>query len=529
MPIYQKPLVPYPRSSIKWASTPVSLRAGHDLRTRAASGNVQRCKTASRRAQRTSCSSRCFICLLFLASNDLQDDEITVLLQLPSSEGRYLGYCEGVVGQFSGDHVRFHAKLKRAVMTKRSSSLSVSGKSPTPSRFMSPSPAGSSFPPSPMNGVFTEEMTTNPLRITKRAPPEEELTHSPHVSVLDARLDLDGKDTEVGIGLSLLQGLVDDASSDEDDDDTTENVKTVEPAHLSPTSPSFPRERAASIANSGKSGSSMDEIYDNYRYSRRDPVQLARTMSADSDASVYSSFSQVMGKDKPGLSVNVILDEDDDESIADPITRKPSPVEQRRDSPAPLSPPAERQSLQSQFNTPKSPPTATSKSPGPGLSIVVDDDEEPASDFNTRQPPTLAQLREPSGPLSPSGKRQSLFMPHPNAPKAPPPGAAIGPMYVVAAATTAPPTRQSNVLGVIHQALAPRPPGTVRRGPTIYGRTETDLVSATGPVPMVWSVEPMGGATAPPPINSPPAGTTIPIPRPNFVVKPRPRSKSFSR
>ncbi|CAA7263558.1 unnamed protein product [Cyclocybe aegerita] len=69
----------------------------------------------------------------------LKDDEITVLFQLPDMEGFYLGYCEGVVGRFSGADVMFHAKLKKPVMTKRSSvsasSTSASGpaKSPSPS------------------------------------------------------------------------------------------------------------------------------------------------------------------------------------------------------------------------------------------------------------------------------------------------------------------------------------------------------------------------------------------------------------
>lgn len=38
--------------------------------------------------------------------------------------GWYLGYCEGVVGRFQGKHVHFHSKLKRPVMTKRSSTAS---------------------------------------------------------------------------------------------------------------------------------------------------------------------------------------------------------------------------------------------------------------------------------------------------------------------------------------------------------------------------------------------------------------------
>ncbi|KAJ7577002.1 hypothetical protein C8J56DRAFT_766742, partial [Mycena floridula] len=60
----------------------------------------------------------------------LKDDVITVLLQLPDDEGQYLGYCEGVVGRFQGNHVHFHSKLKKPVMTKRSSMTSA--KSPTP-------------------------------------------------------------------------------------------------------------------------------------------------------------------------------------------------------------------------------------------------------------------------------------------------------------------------------------------------------------------------------------------------------------
>ncbi|KAI0037367.1 hypothetical protein FA95DRAFT_1529468, partial [Auriscalpium vulgare] len=51
----------------------------------------------------------------------LKDDEIVVLMQLPEQEDVYLGYCEGVVGQFQGRYVRFHSKLKTPVMTKRGS------------------------------------------------------------------------------------------------------------------------------------------------------------------------------------------------------------------------------------------------------------------------------------------------------------------------------------------------------------------------------------------------------------------------
>ncbi|KIM76698.1 hypothetical protein PILCRDRAFT_27100, partial [Piloderma croceum F 1598] len=73
----------------------------------------------------------------------LKDDEVTVLMQLPEHEGLYLGYCEGVVGRFQGVHVRFHSKLKKPIMAKRSSSMSNSsfskGSSSSPSPSIVPS------------------------------------------------------------------------------------------------------------------------------------------------------------------------------------------------------------------------------------------------------------------------------------------------------------------------------------------------------------------------------------------------------
>ncbi|KAH7097869.1 hypothetical protein BKA62DRAFT_623365, partial [Auriculariales sp. MPI-PUGE-AT-0066] len=55
----------------------------------------------------------------------LKGDEIVVLVQL-SEEGRFLGYCEGVVGQFSAADVHFTTKLKKAVFAKRPGSSSSS-------------------------------------------------------------------------------------------------------------------------------------------------------------------------------------------------------------------------------------------------------------------------------------------------------------------------------------------------------------------------------------------------------------------
>ncbi|KAG8905424.1 hypothetical protein FRB99_008970 [Tulasnella sp. 403] len=47
------------------------------------------------------------------------DDVITVLKPFEDQPGRYLGYCEGVIGRFSASDVRFHSKLKKLVTRRR--------------------------------------------------------------------------------------------------------------------------------------------------------------------------------------------------------------------------------------------------------------------------------------------------------------------------------------------------------------------------------------------------------------------------
>ena len=148
-----------------------------------------------------------------------------------------------------------------------------------------------------------------------------------------------------------------------------------------------------------------------------------------------------------------------------------------------------------------------------------------------RPPLALSDIREPRGPLLPgTNQRRSLFLPHPNAPKSlgegvvpvkglagPDPGV---PMYIAAQQqggwARGPggnmlPARP-NVIGVIRMALSvpPRvamvrgqgPSGQgeqgssgqrsplMMRGPTIYGRTETDLTGSMVPVPIVFSIDP---------------------------------------
>jgi TBC1 domain family member 10 len=158
------------------------------------------------------------------------------------------------------------------------------------------------------------------------------------------------------------------------------------------------------------------------------------------------------------------------------------------------------------------------------------------------RPPALAlsDIREPGGPLVPgSNQRRSLFLPHPNAPKSlgdvgvsitglagPGPGV---PMYIAAQQqggwARGPggmmPPASPNVIGVIRMALSV-PPGVVippgqgpqgppgqrsplmipMRGPTIYGRTETDLTGSLVPVPIFFSIDPPH-VTAPHPSSNP--------------------------
>ncbi|EJT99137.1 hypothetical protein DACRYDRAFT_42624, partial [Dacryopinax primogenitus] len=48
----------------------------------------------------------------------MQGDEVVVLMSV--AEGKYLGYCEGVVGHFQMTDVNLHGKLKKAIFTRRS-------------------------------------------------------------------------------------------------------------------------------------------------------------------------------------------------------------------------------------------------------------------------------------------------------------------------------------------------------------------------------------------------------------------------
>lgn len=130
--------------------------------------------------------------------------------------------------------------------------------------------------------------------------------------------------------------------------------------------------------------------------------------------------------------------------------------------------------------------------------------------------PNVARQR-PSHNNSLGQERRSLFLPHPNAPKAPAnaplnlqPGAGVGAVSPVDSRSGGVPFASPShawppVQVVIRMALS-MPPRTTPSGPgkspvlilpTVYGRTEYDLATSDRPVPIMFSVDP-----PPPPPNA---------------------------
>ncbi|KDQ49613.1 hypothetical protein JAAARDRAFT_165497 [Jaapia argillacea MUCL 33604] len=103
----------------------------------------------------------------------MKDDEIIVLMQLPDREGWYLGYCEGVVGRFQATDVQFHGKLKKPVMTKRSST--------TPPSIRRVSSTSKSQSPSPsLTNSSSRDAETTPSRTSMVSRPPS----SSHLSLI---------------------------------------------------------------------------------------------------------------------------------------------------------------------------------------------------------------------------------------------------------------------------------------------------------------------------------------------------------
>ena len=131
------------------------------------------------------------------------------------------------------------------------------------------------------------------------------------------------------------------------------------------------------------------------------------------------------------------------------------------------------------------------------------------------QPPATEQqpqhtIRQPNQPAHPFS-RSSIFLPHPNAPK--PTGQhGLGPMYARPAQSytgppstgpdaisylTSPPNSSPFAAPVLHRlrnslAHAPGPGTPARRPPmTLFARCQPDLSASTGPVPIIFSLEPL--------------------------------------
>ncbi|KAI0757840.1 hypothetical protein C8Q80DRAFT_124417 [Daedaleopsis nitida] len=147
------------------------------------------------------------------------------------------------------------------------------------------------------------------------------------------------------------------------------------------------------------------------------------------------------------------------------------------------------------------PPPAPATSPPPGNPVVI-------------PPPNHPQARpiDPNRAAVPPHMRESLFMPHPGAPK--PAAAPMGPMYgrqpmhppPMPANFGPPPGSIHHVLGMAFQARREGRPAP----PTIYGRFEFDLSHSMGPVPISFSTEPQNNVPANRP--RPPMPWTPPLP-----------------
>ncbi|KAG8963955.1 hypothetical protein FRC05_004357 [Tulasnella sp. 425] len=102
-----------------------------------------------------------------------QDDEITVLMPIEGQEGRYMGYCEGVVGQFTASDVRFHGPLKKVLVRRVTDDDSSRASSSGHSSPRLP-PQDSSLPPSEPHSRTTSR-TASPSATPKTLSPRHSI------------------------------------------------------------------------------------------------------------------------------------------------------------------------------------------------------------------------------------------------------------------------------------------------------------------------------------------------------------------
>ena len=174
--------------------------------------------------------------------------------------------------------------------------------------------------------------------------------------------------------------------------------------------------------------------------------------------------------------------------------------------------------------TDEPPPPPYSSSAAPGPSGSTSQAPTPATSPPPGNPVVIPPPTHPTArPIDPNRQqvhpmmRQSLFMPHPGAPK--PAAASLGPMYgrpnqqappnqPFPPHVGPPPGSVHQVLGMAFQARREGRPAP----PTIYGRLEFDLSMSLGPVPITFSTEPQNNIPAnrpmrPPVAWVPPPGT----------------------
>lgn len=120
-------------------------------------------------------------------------------------------------------------------------------------------------------------------------------------------------------------------------------------------------------------------------------------------------------------------------------------------------------------------------------------------------PPSTLRPRQPNQAPHPFS-RTSIFLPHPNAPKIAPGSQGLGPMYARPQLPTAspgsippvqpPPNATAFSAQVLRHlrsiSLGPGVGASMRRPPvTLYARCEPDLNSSAGPVPIMFSMDPL--------------------------------------
>ncbi|KAF7304946.1 Rab-GAP TBC domain-containing protein [Mycena kentingensis (nom. inval.)] len=275
-----------------------------------------------------------------------------------------------------------------------------------------------------------------------------------------------------------------------------------------------------------------------------------------------SNYTDTEPQEETGLGSGIVIEDDEEPpppSITDgPTSESPDDefvedMELEDDSaqePEPgheaLAPLVIADSLPPPNATWTAPPSTASTSPPSSVAATPLSPSSPASPEIPQPPPlqspsaqhqpkpSLSELRgymqaAENSPWDPSAGRTSLFLPHPNAPKPPPMASSQeGPMYIRA---PPPPSQQQSesVVNIIKMSIGRS--AVTRVMPTIYGRVDGDLGSATGPVRVTFSIDP------PPPLPQLPSQIPFrnggvspapPPPKPIAIPSPSPRRKASS-